>query len=116
MLRYLAGLRCDGSERDSFDEDPTEFFVCNESNNSRSLPSQEPSEDKFSVERVCSIASQDTEADVNLDLDMVSKEDVDSSRCKLISKIFYPDDDFSLYVVYRKYILFSFSRHIVTIG
>lgn len=77
---YLAGLRCDGSERDSFDEDPTEFFVCNESNNSRSLPSQEPSEDKFSVERVCSIASQDTEADVNLDLDMVSKEDVDSSR------------------------------------
>ncbi|XP_053970523.1 uncharacterized protein LOC128872145 isoform X3 [Hylaeus volcanicus] len=84
---YLAGLRCDGGERDSSDEDPTEFIICRESNDSRSLASQEHSEDRFSVDRVCSIASQDTEADVNLDLEMVSKEDVDSSRSKLLFQV-----------------------------
>ncbi|XP_054001585.1 uncharacterized protein LOC128888595 [Hylaeus anthracinus] len=84
---YLAGLRCDGGERDSSDEDPTEFIICRESNNSRSLASQEHSEDRFSVDRVCSIASQDTEADVNLDLEMVSKEDVDSSRTDITPQL-----------------------------
>ncbi|XP_076687161.1 uncharacterized protein LOC143378922 isoform X2 [Andrena cerasifolii] len=76
---YLAGLRCDGSERDSSDEDPTEFIIRYESNDSASLVGQEVSE-KFSVDRVCSVASQDTEADVNLDLELVSKGDADSSR------------------------------------
>lgn len=82
----MAGLRCDGSERDPADDDPTEFIICSELNDSGSLASQ-VSEGKFSVNRVCSIASQDTEADVNLDLEMVSKEDVDSSRSnfKLLS-------------------------------
>ncbi|XP_076618479.1 uncharacterized protein LOC143340433 [Colletes latitarsis] len=84
---YLAGLRCDGSERDSSDEDPTEFILCNESNDSRSLASQEPSDDKSSVDRVCSIASQDTEADVNLDLELVSKEDIDSSRTDITPQL-----------------------------
>ncbi|XP_043262670.1 uncharacterized protein LOC122403293 [Colletes gigas] len=84
---YLAGLRCDGSERDSSDEDPTEFILCNESNDSRSFASQEPSDDKFSVDRVCSIASQDTEADVNLDLELVSKEDIDSSRTDITPQL-----------------------------
>ncbi|XP_053970522.1 uncharacterized protein LOC128872145 isoform X2 [Hylaeus volcanicus] len=84
---YLAGLRCDGGERDSSDEDPTEFIICRESNDSRSLASQEHSEDRFSVDRVCSIASQDTEADVNLDLEMVSKEDVDSSRTDITPQL-----------------------------
>lgn len=80
MLRYLAGLRCDGSARGSSDNDPTEFIIFSESNGSGSLVGQDPNEDKLFVDRICSIASQDTEADVNLDLELVSKEDVDSSR------------------------------------
>ncbi|XP_076248457.1 uncharacterized protein LOC143188209 [Calliopsis andreniformis] len=76
---YLAGLRCDGSERDPSDDDPTEFIICDAFNDSGSLASQ-VSQRKFSVDRVCSVASQDTEADVNLDLELVSKEDVDSSK------------------------------------
>nr|XP_031827532.1 ropporin-1-like protein [Nomia melanderi] len=77
---YLAGLRCDGSERGSSDNDSTEFIIFSESNGSGSLAGQDPSEDKLFVDQICSIASQDTEADVNLDLELVSKEDVDSSR------------------------------------
>ncbi|KZC05290.1 Ropporin-1-like protein [Dufourea novaeangliae] len=77
---YLAGLRCDGSVRDSSDDDPTEFIMCSEANGFGSLASQDPNEGKFFVDRVYSVASQDTEADVNLDLELVSKEDVDSSR------------------------------------
>lgn len=79
FFSYLAGLRCDGSERDSSDEDPTEFIICD----SVSSASQESkSSDEKSVDRVCSVASQDTEADVNLDLELVSRDDVDSSRSK----------------------------------
>ncbi|XP_076642661.1 ropporin-1-like protein [Halictus rubicundus] len=77
---YLAGLRCDGSARGSSDDDPTEFIIFNESTGSGSLASQDLSEGKFYVDRICSIASQDTEADVNLDLELVSKGDVESSR------------------------------------
>lgn len=78
LLRYLAGLRCDGSERDSADEDPTQFIVCE----SEYLEDQVFKKEKCSLDRACSVASQDTEADVNLDLELVSREDVDSSRSK----------------------------------
>ncbi|KOC67692.1 Ropporin-1-like protein [Habropoda laboriosa] len=73
---YLAGLRCDGSERDPTDEDPTEFIVYEP----EPFIHQEINEEKSSVDRVCSVASQDTEADVNLDLELVSKGDTESSR------------------------------------
>ncbi|XP_015181943.1 PREDICTED: ropporin-1-like protein isoform X2 [Polistes dominula] len=76
---YLAGLRCDGSERSSSDEDPTEFLVFDESNSSSSSKGHE-SLDNISIDRVYSIASQDTDADVNLDLDLISKEAADSSN------------------------------------
>ncbi|XP_078049983.1 uncharacterized protein LOC144476714 isoform X2 [Augochlora pura] len=80
LYGYLAGLRCDGSVRSSSDDDPTEFLVFNESTGSGSLASQDLSEGKFFVERICSVTSQDTEADINLDLELVSKGDVESSR------------------------------------
>lgn len=89
MSSYLAGLRCDGSERDFSDEDPTEFIIRYESNDSASLVGQEASEEKFSVDRVCSVASQDTEADVNLDLELVSKGDADSSRSIFITSYYF---------------------------
>ncbi|XP_014598464.1 PREDICTED: ropporin-1-like protein [Polistes canadensis] len=76
---YLAGLRCDGSERSSSDEDPTEFLVFDESNSSSSSKGHE-SIDNISIDRVYSITSQDTEADVNLDLNLISKEAADSSN------------------------------------
>ncbi|XP_029056193.2 uncharacterized protein LOC114883039 [Osmia bicornis bicornis] len=74
---YLAGLRCDGSERDSSDEDPTEFII---RDNVSSASQESKSSEEKSVDRVCSVASQDTEADVNFDLELVSRDDVDSSR------------------------------------
>ncbi|CAK9831534.1 Ropporin-1-like protein [Anthophora retusa] len=73
---YLAGLRCDGSERDPTDEDPIEFIICDP----EPFINQEIDEEKSFVDRVCSATSQDTEADVNLDLELVSKGDTDSSR------------------------------------
>ncbi|KAI4487531.1 hypothetical protein M0804_005680 [Polistes exclamans] len=76
---YLAGLRCDGSERSSSDEDPTDFLVFDESNSSSSSKGHE-SIDNISIDRVYSITSQDTEADVNLDLNLISKEAADSSN------------------------------------
>lgn len=78
--RYLAGLRCDGTERDPADEDPTEFIIWD----SEYLGIQEKNKEKFFIDRACSVTSQDTEADVNLDLELVSKEDIDSSRSKFI--------------------------------
>lgn len=51
---------------------------------SEPMVNPESNEERSSVDRVCSVASQDTEADVNLDLELVSKEDVDSSRSKII--------------------------------
>ncbi|XP_043503450.1 ropporin-1-like protein [Polistes fuscatus] len=81
---YLAGLRCDGSERSSSDEDPTEFLVFDESNSSSSSKGHE-SIDNISIDRVYSITSQDTEADVNLDLNLISKEAADSSNSKYLS-------------------------------
>nr|XP_050847433.1 uncharacterized protein LOC127062768 isoform X2 [Vespula vulgaris] len=77
---YLAGLRCDGSERSSSEEDPTEFLVFDESNSSSSSKIHESLDNNISVDRVYSIASQDTEADVNLDLELISKEAADSSN------------------------------------
>ncbi|XP_035729874.1 uncharacterized protein LOC118445060 isoform X1 [Vespa mandarinia] len=77
---YLAGLRCDGSERSSSEEDPTEFLVFDESNSSTSSKVHESIDNNISIDRVYSIASQDTEADVNLDLNLISKEAADSSN------------------------------------
>ncbi|XP_076754550.1 uncharacterized protein LOC143425542 [Xylocopa sonorina] len=73
---YLAGLRCDGSERDPTDEDPTEFIVYDFD----SPTNQESNEERCFMDRVYSIASQDTEADVNLDLELISRSDVNSTR------------------------------------
>nr|XP_033325198.1 uncharacterized protein LOC117219832 [Megalopta genalis] len=87
LYGYLAGLRCDGSARSSSDDDPTEFIVFNESTGSGSLASQDLSEGKFFVERICSVASQDTEADVNLDLELVSKGDAESSRSDITANL-----------------------------
>ncbi|KAG6797396.1 hypothetical protein HZU73_07216 [Apis mellifera caucasica] len=81
---YLAGLRCDGTERDPADEDPTEFIIWD----SEYFGIQEKNKEKFFVDRACSVTSQDTEADVNLDLELVSREDIDSSR----KKIFFTAD------------------------
>ncbi|XP_017787577.1 PREDICTED: uncharacterized protein LOC108570257 [Habropoda laboriosa] len=80
---YLAGLRCDGSERDPTDEDPTEFIVYEP----EPFIHQEINEEKSSVDRVCSVASQDTEADVNLDLELVSKGDTESSRTDITPQL-----------------------------
>ncbi|KAL2739492.1 ropporin-1-like protein isoform X1 [Vespula maculifrons] len=84
---YLAGLRCDGSERSSSEEDPTEFLVFDESNSSSSSKIHESLDNNISVDRVYSIASQDTEADVNLDLELISKEAADSSNIILSPEI-----------------------------
>ncbi|KAF7410267.1 hypothetical protein HZH68_004648 [Vespula germanica] len=84
---YLAGLRCDGSERSSSEEDPTEFLVFDESNSSSSSKIRESLDNNISVDRVYSIASQDTEADVNLDLELISKEAADSSNIILSPEI-----------------------------
>ncbi|XP_016770941.1 uncharacterized protein LOC725157 isoform X1 [Apis mellifera] len=81
---YLAGLRCDGTERDPADEDPTEFIIWD----SEYFGIQEKNKEKFFLDRACSVTSQDTEADVNLDLELVSREDIDSSR----KKIFFTAD------------------------
>ncbi|XP_068979729.1 uncharacterized protein [Bombus flavifrons] len=80
---YLAGLCCDGSERDPGDEDPTEFIIYD----SEYSENQESSKRKFSIDRVCSATSQDTEADANLDLELVSRKDIDSSRSTFLPEI-----------------------------
>ncbi|XP_003695212.1 uncharacterized protein LOC100870916 [Apis florea] len=80
---YLAGLRCDGTERDSADEDPTEFIIWD----SEYLGIQEKNKEKFFIDRACSVTSQDTEADVNLDLELVSREDIDSSRTDITPQL-----------------------------
>lgn len=80
---YLAGLRCDGTERDPADEDPTEFIIWD----SEYFGIQEKNKEKFFVDRACSVTSQDTEADVNLDLELVSREDIDSSRTDITPQL-----------------------------
>lgn len=62
-IRYLAGLVCDGSEKSACDQNATE---CKDS----------------SVDRTCSINSQDT--DVNLDSELISKDEIVSSKSKNI--------------------------------
>ncbi|CAD1479099.1 unnamed protein product, partial [Heterotrigona itama] len=71
---YLAGLCCDGSERNPSDEDPTEFIMCD----SEYSGHQELNAEQFFIDR--SVASQDTEADINLDLELVSRKDTNSSE------------------------------------
>ncbi|KAG7214098.1 hypothetical protein KM043_001457 [Ampulex compressa] len=74
---YLAGLRCDGGERRSSDEDASRF---SSSGGQKDAPSVStvpaPSGGHpSSLDRGRSFASQDTEADVDLDLELVSKDE-----------------------------------------
>ncbi|XP_043527528.1 uncharacterized protein LOC122537924 isoform X4 [Frieseomelitta varia] len=75
---YLAGLCCDGSERNSSDEDPTEFIMCD----SEYSGHQELNPEQFFIDRSVTSqdTSQDTEADINLDLELVSRKDTNSSE------------------------------------
>ncbi|KAF3420500.1 hypothetical protein E2986_03999 [Frieseomelitta varia] len=75
---YLAGLCCDGSERNSSDEDPTEFIMCD----SEYSGHQELNPEQFFIDRSVTSqdTSQDTEADINLDLELVSRKDTNSSK------------------------------------
>lgn len=63
-IRYLAGLACDGSEKSTCDQDVTERFACKNS----------------SVDRTFSINSQDTDVDVNLDSELMIKDEIVSSK------------------------------------
>lgn len=67
--RYLAGLACDGSEKDTLDQDTTERTAGKES----------------LVDRTCSINSQDTDVDVNSEL--ISKDEVDLSKSKSFDRV-----------------------------
>lgn len=62
MNRYLAGLVCDNNEKGTLDQDTTERTACKES----------------SVDRTCSINSQDTDVDINSEL--ISKDEIDLSK------------------------------------
>jgi len=70
MNRYLAGLMCDGNEKDTFDQDTTEHTACKDS----------------SVDPTCSINSQDTDVDINLDSELISKNEVELSKSTLFDK------------------------------
>ncbi|KAL6257444.1 hypothetical protein P5V15_011015 [Pogonomyrmex californicus] len=64
IYEYLAKLACDGNEKYTLDQDTTEHTACKDS----------------SVDHTCSINSQDTDADVNLDSELISKDEVDLSK------------------------------------
>lgn len=68
IYEYLAGLACDGSEKNA--EDTTERTVC-----------------KDSSDRTCSITSQDTDVDVNLDSELISKDEIDLSKTDLSMEV-----------------------------
>lgn len=63
-IRYLAGLACDVTEKSTCDQNATERATCKDS----------------SVDRTCSINSQDTDADVNLDSELMTKDEIVSSK------------------------------------
>lgn len=63
---------CDGNEKDTFDQDTTERTACKES----------------SVDRTLSINSQDTDVDINLDSELISKDEVDLSKSTFYSTTF----------------------------
>lgn len=74
-------MRCDGSKRESFDEDPSEFLIFDKPDNGPRLPEvcgvgRDANVIK-SMEQV-SIASEDTQADINVDLEFSSKDERDS--------------------------------------
>ncbi|XP_043273625.1 uncharacterized protein [Venturia canescens] len=79
---YLAGLRCDGSKRESFDEDPSEFLIFDKPDNGPCPPEEVCTlgRDTNVVKTVeqTSIASEDTEADINVNLESSSKDEQDS--------------------------------------
>ncbi|KOX67579.1 Ropporin-1-like protein [Melipona quadrifasciata] len=74
---YLAGLCCDGSERNPSDEDATEFIMCDSEYSGQELNSEQ-----FFIDLSVTSqdTSQDTEADINLDLELVSRKDTNSSK------------------------------------
>ncbi|XP_015586823.2 uncharacterized protein LOC107263778 isoform X2 [Cephus cinctus] len=66
---YLAGLRCDGSERESFDEDLSDFVV-HDSDQERSIVSARvirlsSESDKIAIERGNSTSTQNTDININ---------------------------------------------------
>ena len=77
----MAGLRCDGSKRESFEEDPSEFLIFDKVDASTTPEDIRTSgryiNDIAPVEQN-SLASQDTEADVNVDLESSSKDETQS--------------------------------------
>ncbi|XP_029172404.1 ropporin-1-like protein [Nylanderia fulva] len=70
IYEYLAGLVCDGSEKNTSDRDATERVACKVNSVN-------------SVDHTCSINSQDTDADVNLDSELMSKDEIVSSKTDL---------------------------------
>ncbi|XP_071632068.1 ropporin-1-like protein [Temnothorax longispinosus] len=67
IYEYLAGLACDGNdEKDTLEQNITERTAC---------------KDGSSVDRTCSINSQDTDVDINSEL--ISKDEVDLSKTDL---------------------------------
>lgn len=64
--RYLAGLACDINERSLLDEDTTLYK-------------------DGSVQHTRSINSQDTDMDINLDLELIPKDDLDLSKSMLFT-------------------------------
>ncbi|XP_012221041.1 ropporin-1-like [Linepithema humile] len=71
IYEYLAALTCDGSENNAHYQDTTERTVCKDS----------------SVDRTCSITSQDTDVDVNLDSELISKDEIDLSKIDLSMEV-----------------------------
>lgn len=79
----MAGLRCDGTPRDSDDDLHCTFFEESDQDDLFS-ENHDCSEKNKILKSLTSPTSQDTETDVNLDLESVSKED-DESLIKRIN-------------------------------
>lgn len=80
VRRYLAGLRCDGGERGSTED----LCVCSDATPSTEVVTtesrQEPPE---AMAGPASLASQDTEADIDLDFESFAKDDAQSGMSEL---------------------------------
>lgn len=85
--RFLAGLRCDGTEKEP-DEDPLTCTLFDESDQGNLCPTSNNCTENNNEPKESSVTltSQDNETDVNLELESISKED-DESFTK--SKLFF---------------------------
>ncbi|KYM75945.1 Ropporin-1-like protein [Atta colombica] len=72
IYEYLARLACDGNEKNTFDQDTTEYTICKES---------------FVDHTTCSVNSQDTDVDINLDSELISKDEIDLSKTDLSTEL-----------------------------